>query len=384
MATFLLALAILNLAVTLFLNLQIWWGNRHVVNLRDVEPVERSTAPSVSIVVAARNEQRDIAAAVASWLTLDYDDYELIVVNDRSTDETGAILDELARDNVKLNVVHLTELPSGWLGKTHALQCGSERGSGEWLLFSDADVVMQPDTLRRAVGHAERRELDHLPMIFRVRMPTWFLESFCILFFVYLWAYFKPWRAKNPHSRAYIGIGGFNLIRAEVYEEIGRHEPIRMRPDDDLKFGKLVKQSGYRQELVAAFDHIEVPWYNSVGEVIVGLEKNSFSGVEYSVFTVVWSSAVALAFNAFPFVAIFVTTGITRCVYLGVVAALLLLCYDLARWANLRRSTVFGFPLAVLLIVFIQWRTMILNLWHGGLRWRDTFYPLDELKANRL
>lgn len=380
----LLLLAAVNLLICVAVGVPLFLGMRRLCKLETVEPITDETLPKASVIVPARNEERDVEEGLQSLLRLDYPDLEVLVVNDRSTDRTGEILDRIATEHPQLQVVHITELPAGWLGKNHAMQHGAEQASGDLLLFTDADVVMERSVLRRAVSHMIRNDVDHLPMLFRIQMPNWLLESFVVTFTIYLMTYCRPWKCPNPKSDAHIGIGGFNLVRADVYREIGTHEAIRMRPDDDLKFGKLVKKHGFRQECVTAVELMHVPWYASIRELVVGLEKNAFSGVDYNLAYALMASSSMLLFNVFPFVALAIARGSAWWVYLAVVLSLLGMGADAARNGKSRISCCFGFPLAALMFVFIQWRTICLNLWQGGIRWRDTHYSLAELKANKV
>jgi glycosyltransferase involved in cell wall biosynthesis len=380
----LLLIAISNLVICAAVGIPLIFGMRKICKLKDVEPSESDSLPRVSVIVAARNEERDIEEGLQSLLKIDYPELEIITVNDRSTDQTGEILDGIAEQNPQLQVIHLTELPAGWLGKNHALYYGAQRATGELILFTDADIVMDPSILRRAVPYLIENEIDHLPMLFEVRMPNWLLESFVVTFSIYLMTYCRPWNCPKPKSSAHIGIGGFNMVRAEVYESIGTHEAIRMRPDDDLKFGKLIKKHGFRQELINAADLMFVPWYASLRELVVGLEKNAFSGVDYSIGYALLAATSMLLFNAFPFVAVFITSGPTQWIYAAVVLSLLGMAFSAAYYGKARLSCSLGFPLAACMFVFIQARTVILNLWHGGIRWRDTHYSLAELRANKI
>jgi len=340
--------------------------------------------PRVSIVVAARNEERDLAEALSSLLAQDYSNYEVILVNDRSTDATGDIADRVASGDSRLRVVHVTELPPGWLGKNHAMMRGAELASGSVILFTDADVIMHSFMLRRSVGFLLERGIDHLAIAPRVTMPNLMLESFVITFtFVFL-AYFRPWKASDARSRSFIGVGAFNMVRADVYRAVGGHEPLALRPDDDVKLGKLIKKSGYRQQFALAPELITVRWYASLRELIGGLMKNAFSGVEYNVLLTVCSSLVALAMNVWPFAAVFVTWGVTWWLNLATVLALSVVYLAVARSCRLRPWGVFLFPVSMLLFVYIQWRAMLLTYAQRGVRWRDTLYPLAELKANKL
>ena len=242
----------------------------------------------------------------------------------------------------------------------------------------------QPQTLRRAVSYAEQNGLDHLTLTPGIVMPSLLLQSFVVTFVTFFCIYFQPWKARDPRSKRYIGVGAFNLVRRDAYRQVGTHEAIRMRPDDDMMLGKLIKKHGYRQDSASGIGLISVPWYGSLREVFVGLEKNAFSGVNYSIPTVVVGGAVMLLLDVWPFVAMFVTRGPTQWLYAGTSLTLLAMCWRVAGWVRLPRLSALGFPLCVVLFLVIQWRAMFLTLKNRGIRWRDTHYPLDELKANRV
>src|SRR4030088_3092556 len=130
----------------------------------DRRPATPSGEPRVSIVVPARNEEEHIRETLVQLLALDYSNYEIIAVNDRSTDRTGQAMDEVAASpqaHGLLKVIHISELTSGWLGKTHAMWTAGQHASGDWLLFTDADVLFKPDSLRRAVAYAEAKQADN-------------------------------------------------------------------------------------------------------------------------------------------------------------------------------------------------------------------------------
>jgi len=384
MPAFLFWLAVINLATALVAAGLLVWGGWIVKRLADVPIEEHRACPSVSLISAARNEERNIERAVRSLVRIDYPELEITIVNDRSTDGTGRILDELAAEFPQLNVVHVRELPAGWLGKNHALQLGANRSRGQWLLFTDADVVFEPTALRRAICYAEAHAVDHLAATPECHMPSWLLTAFTVTFYMYFLLYVRIWAVRNPRRRAHIGIGAFNLVRTSVYQAVGGHERIRMRPDDDLKLGKIIKLAGFRADVVNGVGMIGVEWYGSVHEAIRGLEKNTFSGTDYNVPLTVFSSALSLAFNVWPYLAVFVVSGPTRWIYLAVCLTLWGAAWNSARTMNAPHSSAFGFPLGVLLLTYIQWRTMLLNFYHGGIRWRDTHYSLAELKANKV
>jgi glycosyltransferase involved in cell wall biosynthesis len=309
---------------------------------------------------------------------------EITVVNDRSTDRTGEILGRMAREDPRLRVVYVSELPSGWLGKNYAMQSAAERATGQWLLFTDADVLFEPSLLKRTIGYAQQQQVDHLAMLPQPQMPTWLLETFVVMFGLCFCTMTRLWNVGNPRSKAFVGVGAFNLVRAEAYRQIGGHRPVAMRPDDDLKLGKVLKFSGCRQGVLFGVDMLRVPWYGSLRELVVGLEKNCFAGLDYSLPATILSTGSMLAFAVWPFLAPLFTSGTTRWLYIAVVLILWLLAWDSAAQLKARWSCAFGLPLATALFVFIIWRATLLTLKRGGIRWRDTHYPLAELRANRV
>jgi glycosyltransferase involved in cell wall biosynthesis len=357
-------------------------GHRRLRSLADVTPVR--TGPSVSIIAAARNEARNIEAAVTSLLRLDYPALEIIMVNDRSTDETGAILERLAQLHSGLKIRHVSELPEGWLGKNHALYVGAAEASGQLLLFTDADVVFAPTTLRRAVAVMEEDGLDHLTAIPDVKVPGLALRAFVAAFGVFFALYGRPWKARDRRSRCHIGVGAFNLIRADAYRAIGTHRAIAMRPDDDLKLGKLVKKYGLCQDAVYGRHLIAVEWYSSLGELIDGLMKNAFAGVNYSLLAVVASTAGLFLMDVWPFLALFATHGVTRALNGASVLLIVFIFGTSARYNGTRLAYVLAFPAAALLFAYIIWRSALLAVIRGSVTWRGTAYPLAQLRANRV
>jgi glycosyltransferase involved in cell wall biosynthesis len=363
-------------------------GHRRLRLLKDVPPV--LTGPTLSLVTAARNEAGGIEAAVTSLVSLDYPGLEIIVVNDRSTDETGAILARLARQHPRLRIIEIAELPDGWLGKNYALFVGAAQASGDLLLFTDADVVFEPTAVRRAVSLMEPDTLDHLAAIPDVRVPGLALNAFVSAFGVFFSMYARPWKARDPHSRHHIGIGAFNLIRAATYRAIGTHRAIAMRPDDDMKLGKLVKRQGFRQDVVYGRDCIVVEWYASVGELIDGLMKNAFAGVGYSLWAVAGSTVALCVTYVWPWPGLFVTHGVTRVLDGVSVLLVVLISWTSARYSGDKRAGwtrlayVLAFPAATLLFAYIIWRSALLAVIRGTVTWRGTEYPLAQMRANRI
>lgn len=360
-------------------------GQRHITWLGGVDPSPGGAQPwpAVSIIIAARDEARGIEAALRSVLNLDYAPLEIIVVNDRSSDDTGAILRRLSRDHAQLRVIDITALPSGWLGKNHALAVGAAGASGDLLLFTDADIVFEATTVRRAVQVMEARALDHLTAVPETKVPGVALNAFVAAFGVLFSIYARPWKARDPRSRHHLGIGAFNMVRARAYQHIGTHAAIALRTDDDMRLARLVKAHHLRADVVTARGFLVVEWYASVGEMIDGLMKNAFAGLDYSLTRLIGATVALLAVYVWPWLALFLTGGVAQMLALASVGLMLLLGAIQARAAGTSPLYATVFPLAVLLFVYVMWRSALLALTRGVVVWRGTAYPLADLRAAR-
>jgi len=379
-----LILAAVTLLVFLLFAIDAIAGGRSIRQLAAL-PAEGTEWPKVSMVIAARNEEDKIEGALRSVLALDYPALEVVMVEDRSTDGTAAILARMAENEPRLRVISIVELPPGWLGKNYALHRGAQEARGELLLFSDADVVFEPTVLRRAVRYFIEQSLDHLTAAPDIIVPSVRLAIFVAAFGLFFTMYARPWRARRASPRDHVGVGAFNLVRADLYRRCGGHEPIRMRPDDDMKLAKHLKIHGGRQDIVLGRDMMRVEWYSSIREAIGGLEKNSFSGVEYSLVLLVLATIFQLALCVWPFVALFLTSGLIRGINAATASLIVFLVAGMQmRSGNGRAWVALGFPLGALLFFGILWYASLKAVLRGGIRWRDTFYPLAELRANKV
>lgn len=384
MEIILLSLAIFTLGVFITAVIVMWFGFRSITALDAVAVSPLASMPKVSILIAARNEEKNLAEALQSILQLDYPDYEIIIVNDRSTDHTGEIIEQMACLHDKILPIHLTKLPSGWLGKNHALCCAAKESTGELLLFTDADIVMHPSTLQKAVHYMLAQQLDHLTASPAIKMPGRWLNLFGGFFTMAFFMYTQPWKVRNPRSAKFIGIGAFNLIRAATYCAIGTHQAIAMRPDDDMKLGKLVKKFGYKSEFVHGIKMLHVEWYDSLRAVVTGLEKNFFAGLDYKLSAVIQSTLANFIFWIWPFLGLFFTIGLTQICNITIVVIILSIYGYGAHLGNLKRCYGIGVPLMALFFIFLLWNSTLKTLRNRGIYWRETFYPLTELKANKV
>jgi glycosyltransferase involved in cell wall biosynthesis len=346
-------------------------------------PVSRSGHPRVSIIVPARNEEADIELSLTSLLALDYGNYEVIAVNDRSTDRTGEIMErvaECAAATGRLKVIHHRDLPPGWLGKTHAMWTAANAATGDWLLFSDADVLFKPDSVRRALAYAEAERADHLvlfPQMIMKRPGEFMMIAFFQTMFVFG---HRPWKVADPKAKDHMGVGAFNLVRRRVYDAVGTYEALRMEVLDDMKLGKVVKNSGFAQRNVFGGDLISLRWAQGAKGVVDNLTKNFFAVLSFQWWRTL-ISAFGLAFlNLGPFLGVFLAHGWERLPY-----AIALLCmfsiYVGMSWRS--RVPAYYFllhPVSTALFIYTLLLSMFHALWNDGIIWRGTRYPLEELR----
>jgi glycosyltransferase involved in cell wall biosynthesis len=344
------------------------------VRLADAE------CPSVSILFAARDEGEKLPGALATFLALDYPRYEVVAVNDRSEDATAAILDSAARDDARLKVIRIDSLPAGWLGKPYALQQAYENSNGEWLVLTDADVHFAPDSLRRAIALAEKNKWDHMPLLADAKMYT-FGEKVVMTFFAFAFVMAtRPWNVSNVNSPAYVGVGAFQLIRRSTYEKMGTHRRLAMEVIDDMKVGKLVKESGGRSGVAKAGPAVSVHWHSGVRNIIRGTEKNFFAAAGYRVWMVAAQlSSMALMF-VFPWVAL---TFVRGWGFVFAVAAIVVPVMAQVGAAREFRVSIFYAltqPVGALIFCWMLLRSTVVTSKNGGITWRGTFYSLQELR----
>ena len=374
---------------TLFALIALFWvvqgtravrGMARLPTLDDVPLLEDGRYPRVSILVAARNEATKLPAALTSLLEQDYPNYEVIMVNDRSQDETPQILDEFDQRHDHLKVTHLSKLPPGWLGKPHALTQAYRRATGEWSLFTDADVHFAADLLKRSLSLALAQGWDHVTLL-----PFGELEGFwektAITYWVGTFALgLKPWRVSDPKAKEYVGVGAFQLVRRSTCEEIGTHQRLAMEVVEDVKLGKLVKLSGFCSGVALGENRLHIRWVEGLGEYVRNLSKNMFAACGFSVSYALLLVVLTLAMTVLPLGGLLFGSGAAR--NLSVVCILAAGLTQMKNGVQLCRASplyALTFPLGAVLLSYALLRSMVVTLW-GGVLWRDTFYPLKDLR----
>lgn len=363
-------------------------GMRLMPRLSDVRH-DTGALPAVSVVLAARNEEHAVGMCVRSLLASDYPDLLVVAVDDRSTDQTGAILDAIAAEDGRLKVVHIHDLPPGWLGKNHALECGARLARGKWLLFTDADVRFAPATLRKAVLLAEESHLDHLAAVPALLAPGVGLRLFIAGFSLILTMWLQPWNAIRSDHRAYIGLGAFNLVRHSAYHSVGGHAALPLAVADDVMLGRLLKGAGFRQCMALGASEgqrlLELEWYPDLGSAVRGLEKNAFAMFNFRTVAVILWSLLGTVITGVPLLAALLAPGWHRLPWLAV-DLLMSAAFGTAGRQMMGRFPWFLsllFPVAQITLTWAVLRSAWLTLWRGGVHWRGTFYPLRELRSGQ-
>lgn len=363
--------------------LMAWRMVRAIPRIEDRQTHEPDPRPKLSVVIPACNEAETIEPALASLRAQTYPNLEIVLIDDRSTDGTGAIIDRIDAEDPRVVAMHVTELPEGWLGKVHALDQGLRRSTGEWVLFTDADVKFQPDALERAMGAAVEDGIDHLFLFPRVFSKNVAVELMIGAAIRSITISQRPWRALDPDAEESIGGGAFNLVRRAAFERTPGFEWLRLEVADDLGLARLMKQHGGRPGVMIATGLIEVEWYRNLGESFRGMEKNAFA--QMARFSLWRGLAIAL-------LGIIVTLGPPAAFVVPV--PWLWLAGTAAFAANFATALLMGSrssirplamalsaPLGDLLMIALLVRASIVGWRRGGLLWRGTHYPSEALRA---
>ena len=378
--SFLTLFSCLIFLVSLYTLLQIIRGSLKMKDLGEVSSGVHNHFPLVSIIVPACNEETTLEPALRSLLKQDYPNLEIIVVDDRSTDGTFELLRKMGQEFPEIHLAQITELPTGWLGKNHALYWGAKQARGEILLFTDADVVMEPSTLCRAVAWFVDEQLDHLCLIFRNVAQGGLLNAMVIDALGGLFILLRPWNVRKAGSRAFIGVGAFNMILSRSYWKLGGHGALKMHPIDDIMLGKKVKQQGFTQDCLLAGDFVQVRWYETIAEMIRGLMKNIFALYGYRISYVAAGLVGIIVMNIVPFWGLFLAQGPARILFgLAVLCRFAVFSFN-ARAVKGGPGLLLWSLLTPYLIVYTVIKAVWTTIRNQGIDWRGTHYSLQELK----
>jgi len=357
----------------------------HVVPILEVESrPPRENDETVTVVVPARDEESVLESALRSRL-LDGDPHlHFIFVNDRSSDSTGSIMERVASDDPRVEVLHVEHLPEGWLGKVHAMQSGVEKSSSEWLLLSDADVHFKAGTIRSAVDLATAREVDHIALIPSIKSPSTGLR-FCLVPLLRTLSFMvRLWSVHDPASTAAMGVGAFNLVRRGTLDHAGGLESLRMEVIDDIGVGTIIKQHGGASLVAAGRKGILISWYDRFDEFLRGIERGTAHlprGIPRIVPVIL--CLILFLFEVFPFLFLLAWPWSSALGWIGLVVStvVVLLSIALARHFGLPLAASAAVPAGVSLGLYAAVRCIMKGGRDGSINWRGTRYKVKDLQA---
>jgi glycosyltransferase involved in cell wall biosynthesis len=359
-----------------------WLLRRGVPLLERLSPPVPARWPRVSVVIPACDEAATIEGALRSRLLEGYPNAEYIVVDDRSKDRTGEIVDRLAREDARVVPMHVHELQAGWLGKVHAMHVALAHATGDYVLFSDADVHHERGTLAKVVAHCEQHAIDHVAAFPTVWSTTFWLDAVMTTLLRILAVASRGWKVADPRSRISIGGGTFNLVRRSTLDRIGGLAPLAMEVVDDAALGQLLKWSGARSCVLNARGFVGLRFYSSLRGAVLGMEKNAFAAIgrfDVSRFVIVLGAFCTLELAA----PLALATGVAPVVAAATLSFALLTQLAIARWLDRPALSALFAPFGVVVFAFGGIRSMIVTLRRGGIAWRGTYYPLPALRDGR-
>ncbi len=340
-------------------------------------------SPRVSVCVPARDEERDLGACLTSLLNQDYPHFEVIVVDDNSTDRTPEIIKSLQERYSNLIAIQGAPLPDDWYGKPFALHQASQKAQGELILFTDADPVFQPQSLTTAVHLFQKHQLDMLTLLPGAEFGSFWERVVQPLIFAFIGALAQFNKVNDPKSKAAMGVGAFIMMRREVYDQVGGHETLKQAILEDIGMARLVKQSGAKIMIAEGKKIYSIRMYHSLAEIWVGWRKNFFVAMKKSFLKTFYYIFWIFGFVITPWLLAahhwwwesdlwLKLMGLAGLFMVLVSEATL--CYEL----KLKMHTLLLFPLGALVVAAIMINSMIQVTFRGGSEWRGRIYSQPE------
>ncbi|MBI1839337.1 MAG: glycosyltransferase [Verrucomicrobia bacterium] len=378
----------MNAALWFFVNGAALWHLRWVRRLPPLAsdeserlPSNLKAFPSVTVVLAARDEEERIGPTVEHLLRQEGVRIEVVVIDDRSRDRTPEILRRLAATDPRLRCLRVDALPDGWLGKCHACHLGAGAARSDWILFTDADCWLRPDVVARAIAAGQSEKADHVTMTPGLAPESLSGQAWQLCFPVLVADWFAD--VNRDGRRFHMGVGAFNLVRRDAYLACGGHEALRLTVVDDVKLGLLLGRAGKRTRAFLGGPDVECHWGRTAWSIIPLMEKNAFAVIDYR---------LELAVGAFLGLLAFWILGAIGFLYGGLwgwLSTAAWLSFALPAGCVARRlgwSPLLGMlaPFLVPIMPCAIANSTVKTLWRGGVRWRDTFYPLELLKRHNV
>ncbi len=367
-------------------------GMPHLPDLTRIDatalpPLPAGKGPHLTVVVPACNEEKSIQATLRSLLASTGLRLEIIAVDDRSTDRTGVLMDQVAAEAVAceglhcLQVIHNSELPAGWLGKPHALHLAAQQAVAPWLLFTDGDMLFAPQALELALRQAIAGQADHLvlvPSLIRKSIGEAAMQA--TIQALVQWSV-RLWKVSDPDTKDFFGVGGFNLVRTEAFNHLGGFAALRMEVVEDLSIGWMVKHAGYRSCVTVGPDLVRVRWIRGASGIVANVEKNGFAAFRYRLVPSLLALLGVAVQVVLPLAAI-VAGGWALPAGLLTYASIALAFHANRRLNGVSPALAVLFAPSAAIAGFGFLRSVVLTLARDGVTWRGTHYPLDDLRRN--
>jgi len=238
----------------------------------------QNALPFISVIVPTRNEAFRVEPCIKSLKAQTYPNLEILIIDD-STDMTPHIISDIIQNDTRFRIIKQEPLPSGWIGKPHALHQGSKQAKGDWLLFIDADTSHDPQLITQAINYALKNSIDLLSLVPHHRCESFWEKVVQPIPLGLIPAIAPLAKVNKPNSKVVVAFGPFMLIRRTVYDKVGGYETIKGRIADDAEMAKLIKQSEYRVGLANAQELMSIRMYQKFADIWEGWSKNIFLGL---------------------------------------------------------------------------------------------------------
>jgi glycosyltransferase involved in cell wall biosynthesis len=343
--------------------------------------------PSLTVIVPGKDEAANIAATLDTLVAQQYTNLRVVAVDDRSTDATGEIMEQYAaRYPQRIAVLHVTEMPRGWLGKTNAMAQGLMvealgASASEYVLFTDADVLFSPSVLRRSLAYAVSERADHLVTLPTMQVKTWgegVLMGFFQIFGVWV---SRPWKVSDPLAkRDVVGVGAFNLVRRDALERIGGLEPQRLAVLEDVTLARRMKAAGMRQRVAFAPGLVLVHWAKGARGLVQVMSKNLFSAFNFRPLLAMAAGLWVVVFCLVPFAGLAWWATVVPALLVMACLTMVYRMYGQVSWVPAKYG--WAFPLGAVMFCYALVRSVVVVWKDGGVKWRGTLYPLRELRRH--
>jgi len=348
-----------------------------------------SELPFVSILVPAKNEEENISKCITSLFEQNYPNFEIIVIDDRSTDRTAQILKKLQQTGQqiqdKLKILNLSELPHGWTGKTHALYEGSKIAKGKWLLFTDADTIHNPLSLKSTISYCLERDVDFLSLYPQSRNDTFWEKITQPLGGAILHIWYPFEHVNNPKYKTAFANGQFILIKKECYLEIGGHEKVKSELLEDVAMAKLVKAHSKTIKMAYGFNIFSTRMYKNIPEIWKGWRRifGVLAGKRKSLYPI--SLLLMILFSFIPFILLFNVSllskgGMWTTIYLLTILEIILLYLTNASiYVLSKNNPLWGifYPVACIMMFCILLDAITRKIFKKPINWRGTTYTTN-------